>query len=228
MDSLEMPAGYSWSYGRQLRQSQEQRNDLGVNALLAIVCVYLVMAALFESLLHPLVIMQCIPFAILGVIWTLMLTGTPLNMFAIIGVVILIGIVVNNGIVLIDHINNLRRAGLDRERAILQGCRDRFRPIVMTAATTILGLTPLALGKAAVAGGYYFPLARAVMGGLAASTVLTLVVLPTFYVLAESAVAWIWQVILWGLRRGPLPWRGASPSTGGAGEVLPGSARFRT
>jgi HAE1 family hydrophobic/amphiphilic exporter-1 len=227
MDSLEMPAGYSWSFGRRLRQSQEQRNDLGANALLAVICVYLVMAALFESFLHPLVIMQCIPFAILGVIWTLMLTGTPFNLFAIIGVVILIGIVVNNGIVLIDHINNLRRSGLDRRRAIVSGCRDRFRPIIMTAATTVLGLTPLALGKAAVADGYYYPLARAVMGGLATSTVLTLVVLPTFYVLAEDGVAYIRRVIAWGMGRGPLPWQKTLPEAQGAvgGDVAPERAR---
>jgi HAE1 family hydrophobic/amphiphilic exporter-1 len=139
------------------------------------------MAVLFESLLHPLVIMLCVPFAVLGVIWTLILTRTPFNLFAMIGVVILIGIVVNNGIVLMDRIGQLRRQGLAREAAILEGCRDRFRPILMTAGTTVLGLTPLALGKATVADGYYFPLARAVMGGLTASTLLTLIVLPVLY-----------------------------------------------
>jgi len=207
MNSLDLPPGYSWSYGRQLRQAQEEQQDMQINILLALVCVYLVMAALFESYLHPLVIMLCIPFAALGVIWLLMATSTPFNLFAMIGIVILTGIVVNNGIVLIDHVNNLRRRGLDRSTAIMEGCRDRFRPILMTAATTILGLTPLALGKAAVADGYYFPLARAVIGGLAASTILTLVVLPTFYVLAESAALRVRQTIAWGLGRGPLPWR---------------------
>ncbi len=207
MKSLEMPSGYSWSFGRELREAQEKQNEMGVNVLIALCCVYFVMAALFESFLHPLVIMLCIPFAALGVIWTLMATSTPLNVMAMIGIVILIGIVVNNGIVLIDHVNNLRRLGLRRPEAIMEGCRQRFRPIMMTASTTILGLLPLALGTTSVAGGYYFPLARAVMGGLAASTILTLIVLPTFYVLSEKAVARVRLTLAWGMGRQGLPWR---------------------
>lgn len=210
MSSLELPPGYSWSFGRELRESQEQQSEMGVDILIALCCVYFVMAALFESFLHPLVIMLCIPFAGLGVIWTLMLSSTPFNLMAMIGIVILIGIVVNNGIVLIDHVNNLRRRGLTRSEAIVEGCSERFRPIIMTAFTTILGLLPLAVGKTSVAGGYYYPLARAVMGGLAASTILTLVVLPTSYVLAEKAVARAKATIAWGLGRQPLPWKRAS------------------
>ncbi len=207
MDSMELPTGYSWSFGRELVEQQQQQNDMLINILIAICCVYFVMAALFESFLHPLVIMLCIPFAALGVIWTLMISHTPFNIMAMIGIVILIGIVVNNGIVLLDHVNSLRKKGYEREKAILDGCRDRFRPILMTALTTILGLIPLALGKATVGDGYYYPLARAVMGGLATSTILTLVILPTFYVLAERAVARFRMTINWGLGRSPLPWR---------------------
>jgi HAE1 family hydrophobic/amphiphilic exporter-1 len=117
--------------------------------------------------------------------------------------------VVNNGIVLLDHVNSLRKKGYDRSRAIIDGCRDRFRPILMTASTTILGLMPLALGKASVGDGYYYPLARAVMGGLAAGTVLTLIVLPTFYVLAENGVARAKKTFAWAQGRQPLPWREA-------------------
>lgn len=207
MDTMKLPTGYSWSFGRELRESRREQNEMMVNILLALCCVYLLMAALFESFLHPLVIMLCIPFAALGVIWTLMLTNTPLNLLAMIGIVILIGVVVNNGIVLVDHINGLRRRGRDRTTAIVEGCRDRFRPILMTAATTILGLMPLALGKADITGGYYYPLARAIMGGLATSTVLTLVVLPTFYVLAESARASVKRTVAWGMGKRPVPWR---------------------
>ncbi len=206
MNAIEMPPGYSWSFGRELEEQREQRNDMAMNTLLAIACVYFVMAALFESFLHPLVIMLCIPFAAIGVIWTLMLTSTPFNLMAMIGIVILIGIVVNNGIVLLDHINLRRKEGLGRSDAIIEGCRERFRPILMTASTTILGLIPLALGKAAAGDGYYYPLARAVMGGLAASTILTLVVLPTFYVLAERAVARGKRTLQWAKGRAPLPW----------------------
>ncbi|MBN1826901.1 MAG: efflux RND transporter permease subunit [Candidatus Eisenbacteria bacterium] len=209
MNGMDLPSGYQWSFGRELQEARAEQNEMMVNILIALCCVYLLMAALFESFLHPLVIMLCIPFAALGVVWTMMLTATPFNLLAMIGVVILIGVVVNNGIVLIDHVNGLRRSGLPREAAILEGCRDRFRPILMTASTTILGLTPLALGKADITGGYYFPLARAVMGGLAASTILTLVVLPTFYVLAEGAAAYLRRTVAWGMGRSPLPWREA-------------------
>jgi len=225
LDSMDLPSGYSWSYGRHLRRNQEQTDSMGVNTLLALACVYLVMAALFESFLHPLVIMLCIPFAAFGAIWTLILTGTPFSLFAMIGMVILIGIVVNNGIVLLDHVNALRRAGLSRDDAILRGCRDRFRPILMTAATTILGLAPLALGKTAVANAYYFPLARAVMGGLATSTVLTLLVLPTFYVMAENWAAWARRALAWGLGRGPLPWRPHPADESGGTDLAPGLTR---
>ncbi|MEZ4649573.1 MAG: efflux RND transporter permease subunit [Candidatus Eisenbacteria bacterium] len=211
MSAVQLPAGYSWSFGREMQRTQEQQSQMGTNVLLALFCVYLVMAALFESFLHPLVIMICVPFALLGVIWTLLLTGTPLNLLAMIGVIILIGVVVNNGIVLLDHVNGLRRVGFSREDAIREGCRDRFRPILMTASTTVLGLVPLAFGTAAIGDGYYYPLARAVMGGLTASTVLTLLLLPTFYVLAEDGVARFKLTIRWGLGRAPLPWRAPRP-----------------
>ncbi len=143
------------------------------------------MASLFESLMYPLVVMGCVPFASLGVFWIMMATGTPFNLMAMIGMVILIGIVVNNGIVLIDHINTRRRAGLSLDEAIVAGCSERMRPILMTAGTTILGLMPLAvLHNAHVSGAQYYPMARAIAGGLASSTILTLVVLPTYYRLA--------------------------------------------
>ena len=207
MDSFSMPVGYSWSFGREIQESQEGQNQMLTNLLLALFCVYLVMAILFESLLHPLVIMLCVPFALLGVILTLVVTGTPMNLFAMIGIVILIGVVVNNGIILIDHINDLRRRGFSRDAAIREGCSDRFRPILMTASTTVLGLVPLSIGGAHVAGAYYYPLARAVMGGLAASTVLTLIILPTSYILAENVAGMVRAGVDWGLRRRSLPWK---------------------
>ena len=112
-----------------------------------------------------------------------------------VGMIVLVGIVVNNGIVLIDHINNLRRAGLERREAILRGCAERLRPIAMTAATTIVGLIPLAWGSGGLFEMRYFPLARTVMGGLMASTLLTLVVLPTYYVLLDNCSRWI--LLVW-------------------------------
>jgi HAE1 family hydrophobic/amphiphilic exporter-1 len=198
MNSLQMPLGYGWDFGTEIRRSQEQRSEMGTNMLLALVCVFLVMASLFESLLYPLVVMGCVPFASLGVFWLMMLTGTPFNLMAMIGIVILIGIVVNNGIVLVDHINNRRREGLALDAAIVAGCADRLRPILMTAGTTILGLLPLAVIHGAHIGdAEYYPMARAISGGLASSTLLTLVVLPTYYRLATIWAAGVQE----GLRR---------------------------
>ena len=190
MDSMVLPAGYGWNFGNEIQRAREQQNRMGTNALLALICVYMIMASLFESLRHPMVVMSCVPFAILGVIWLLLLTNTPLNIMAMIGIVILIGIVVNNGIVLVDHVNHHRREGLDVDEAIRRGGVERFRPILMTATTTVLGLVPLALGDTHVGNGELFPMARALMGGLISSTALTLVLLPTYYRTSEIVAAW--------------------------------------
>ena len=117
----------------------------------------------------------------------------------------LVGIVVNNGIVLLDHINNLRRLGLEREQAIIEGCRERFRPIAMTATTTIVGMIPLAFGDSGFFNMRYFPMARTIMGGLLASTVLTLIVLPTYYTLVDDFGAYLRRM-----------WRQTSPTRAGA------------
>jgi len=189
MDQVEFPLGYGWSFGTEILRNQEQKSEMGLNMLLALARVFFVMASLFESLLHPLVVMACVPFASVGVFWFMMATGTPFSLMAMIGMVILIGIVVNNGIVLVDHLNHHRRRGLALEDALLNACGERLRPILMTAGTTILGLTPLALaGSAHVGNAEYYPMARAIMGGLASSTLLTLIVLPTYYLLADRYV----------------------------------------
>ncbi|MCK5617965.1 MAG: efflux RND transporter permease subunit, partial [Candidatus Krumholzibacteria bacterium] len=204
MNSIEYPLGYYWSYSSRIREREQQQSQMGTNALLAIVCVYMLMAALFESLLHPLVIMLCLPLAAVGVVLIMVCTGTKMGIMAMIGIVILIGVVVNNGIVLIDHINNFRRRGLSIEDAVIEGGRERFRPIVMTAATTVLGLFPLAVGNAHIGNGQYYPLARAVMGGLISSTFLTLLVLPTFYVLGENVRNYLARMWI-AARRRPSP-----------------------
>ena len=190
MDSLDYPKGYGWTFGFWTQRRESEDIDLLFNVLLAFFMVYFVMASLFESLAHPFAIMFSLPFALVGVTWFLFLTGTPFNLMSKIGLMVLVGIVVNNGIVLIDHINNLRRQGLPRSEAILSGCRERFRPILMTATTTIVGLIPLALGTTGMFDLRYFPLARTVMGGLISSTLLTLVVLPTYYTLLDDLAGW--------------------------------------
>ncbi len=196
MDAFDLPPGYSWSWGDRIIEQQDQNSQMGINFLLALVLVYLVMASLFESLVQPFAILFSIPFALPGVAWMLALTGTTFNLMSQIGILILMGIVVNNGIVLLDHINRLRRTDLSRDEAILQAGRDRLRPILMTAATTIIGLLPLALRGPNTAGIFYYPLARTVMGGLMSSAVLTLVVLPYVMIGVEGAAHWakgVWR-----------------------------------
>jgi HAE1 family hydrophobic/amphiphilic exporter-1 len=215
MDAFDLPPGYSWSWGDRILEQQDQNSQMGVNFLLALVLVYLVMASLFESLAQPFAILFSIPFALPGVAWLLGLTGTTFNLMGQIGLLILMGIVVNNGIVLLDHINRLRRTGLDRDEAILRAGRDRLRPIMMTAATTIIGLLPLALRGPNTAGIFYYPLARTVMGGLMSSAVLTLVVLPYVMIGVEGVANWAKRVWRGSAKRSAPP---TSKSQGTAGE----------
>jgi HAE1 family hydrophobic/amphiphilic exporter-1 len=191
MDTLSYPQGYGWSYGFWTKREEKEDNEFLFNILFALAMVYFLMASLFESIAHPFSIMLSLPFAMVGVVTTLILTGTPNNLMAKIGLMVLVGVVVNNGIVLIDHINNLRKRGLSRSDAVLEGCRERFRPILMTACTTILGLVPLAFGTSGIFELRYFPLARTVMGGLMSSTALTLIVLPVYYELFDDLATWV-------------------------------------
>ena len=140
---LGLPPGYDWSFGRWERFASQDLEGVGFAIGFALLLVYMIMASLFESFVQPLVIMFSIPFAIVGVGLTLRLTGQPLDTNANLGLIILLGVVVNNAIVLIDHINHLRWQGLSRREAIVQGGRHRLRPILMTALTTILGLLPM-------------------------------------------------------------------------------------
>jgi HAE1 family hydrophobic/amphiphilic exporter-1 len=190
MNSMEMPAGYSWSWDDRILEQDTQGKEMGINFLLALLLVYIVMASLFESLAQPFAILFSIPFAIPGAIWLLAITRTPFNLMAQIGLLILMGIVVNNGIVLLDHMNQLRKAGMSHEESILQAGRDRLRAVLMTASTTVIGLLPLAIGGSTVGGLFYFPLARTVMGGLMSSTFLTLLILPYIDLGVEGAANW--------------------------------------
>ena len=192
LSQYELPPGYSWGFSQRHTEEEESQQLMLINVLMALVLIYLVMAALFESLIHPAAIWTSILFAIVGVFWFLWITGTTFQIMAWIGVLILIGVVVNNGIVLIDHINYLRSTGMERRAAILQAGHDRFRPIIMTAATTVLGLIPLCVGQTQIGGDGppYFPMARAIVGGLTFSTVVTLVILPTIYILFDDLRFW--------------------------------------
>jgi len=193
MDQMELPPGYSWKEGRGFERQDETADMMVTNILLGVACIFLVMAALFESLVLPFsIILGSIVFSIFGVFLFFAVTGTTFSFMAMIGIMILIGVVVNNGIVLVDHINNLRQDGVPRDEAIVVAGRDRLRPILMTVATTIVGLTPLALGTTQVGGDGppYYPMARAIIGGLAFSTVVSLLVVPALYIYFDNLAAW--------------------------------------
>lgn len=192
MDQYQLPAGYTWSYGRSFNFEEEAAKNMMINTLLALFLIYFIMAALFESLVYPTAIWTSIIFAIIGVWWFFMFTGTTFSLMAWIGVLILIGVVVNNGIVLIDHINRFREKGISRREAIVQAGMERIRPILMTAGTTILSLVPLCIANTQIGGDGppYYPMARAIVGGLAFSTIVTLMVLPRIYVLLDDMRNW--------------------------------------
>ena len=192
MAQLQFPPGYSWGFGKAFDDDKESQNTMMLNMLLALACIYIVMAALFESVLAPSAIITGIFFSFVGVFWFFLFTGTTLSFMGMVGMLVLMGVVVNNGIVLIDHVHQLREAGLAREQALVQGSRDRLRPILMTAGSTILAMIPLAVGETTIGGNGppYFPMARAVIGGLLFATVVSLVVLPTIYVSLEDVGHW--------------------------------------
>ncbi|HUP90984.1 MAG TPA: efflux RND transporter permease subunit [Solimonas sp.] len=197
LSQLQFPAGYSWGYGKAFDDDEKSQQNMVVNMLLALACIYIVMAALFESVLAPTAIITGIFFSFVGVYWFFLLTGTTMSFMAMIGMLVLMGVVVNNGIVLIDHVHQLREGGLDRESALVQGSRDRLRPILMTAASTVLAMVPLALGETSIGGDgpQYYPMARAVIGGLTFATFISLLVLPAIYIALEDLGNWGRRVV---------------------------------
>ena len=173
INSFVLPRGYSVDMGMMLRELEETQKSFNNALSLAVILMYLLMAALFESFLLPLSILTTVPLAFIGVYWSMYLTDTPLDSIALIGGILMCGIIVNNGIVIVDHVNQLRRLhGLPRTRALLQAGRDRLRPVLMTALTTVLGCVPLAIGTGSGQDRLY-SMGRALVGGLAMGTILT-------------------------------------------------------
>ncbi len=189
IDGIDVPAGASVEIGGVAAQQSSAFSDLGTALLIAIALVYLIMVATFRSLLQPLILLVSVPFAATGALLALLSTGTPLGVPALIGLLMLVGIVVTNAIVLIDLINQYRGRGRDIGDAVTEGARKRLRPIVMTAAATIFALLPMAFGL--TGGGVFIskPLAIVVIGGLVTSTLLTLVLVPVLYTVSERASA---------------------------------------
>ena len=193
LNEFDFPPGYGYNFGANFDFRDEQNEVMLTNLLLALALIYFVMAALFESFILPISIWSSIIFAIVGVYWAFLFTGTSFSLMAMIGVLVLIGVVVNNGIVLIEHVNNLIvNEGVDRKEAILISGKERLRPILMTAATTVLSMLPLCIVKTQVGGDgpAYFPMARAIVGGLTFSTVITLLILPTIYIMLDDLRNW--------------------------------------
>lgn len=194
MKQINLPPDYSWNLGGEYQHYSRDEKEWFSGILLAVIIIYLIMAALFESFIYPFTIMLSIPFAFTGVAFIFYLMGIPLDDFAQIGMLILSGIVVNNAIVLIDYINRLRNNGMKKEEAILKGVKDRLRPILMTSITTILGLLPMVLpmllpqlfGQLEGREKMWAPLGVVVAGGLTTSTVLMLLILPAFYSLIDD------------------------------------------
>lgn len=177
-----LPEGFSLIFSGEYEEQQEAQTDFVLSVLMALVLIYMVMAAQFERLIDPLIVMVAVPMAIIGVVPTLLLTGTSLNMQSLMGIIMLIGIVVNNAIVLVDYINLMRRENeLGIREAVVQSGRRRLRPILMTTATTVLGMLPLASGAGA-GGEIQAALARSVIGGLLVSTFITLLLIPVTYI----------------------------------------------
>lgn len=186
LSDLTIPPGVQLEFGGAQKEMVEAFQDLSLALLLAIVLVYMILAAQFEGLLYPFIIMFSIPPTLIGVVFSLILTGRTLSIPTFIGVIMLAGIVVNNAIVLVDYINTLRRRdGLACEEAVLKAGPTRLRPILMTALTTILALLPLVWGRGE-GSEFSAPMATAVAGGLAVSTVITLVLIPCLYIIMDN------------------------------------------
>jgi HAE1 family hydrophobic/amphiphilic exporter-1 len=184
LETMSLPTGYDYRIGGQRQEMETSFDSMRLAILLAVFMVYLVMASQFESLLHPLVILFSVPLAIIGVVATLWLAGVTISIVVLIGTILLAGIVVNNAIILVDYTNQLRRRGLAKLDALKRAGRVRLRPIMMTTATTVLGLLPMALGLGE-GSELRSPMALVVIGGLLTSTLLTLLIIPAVYVLLD-------------------------------------------
>lgn len=185
IDKMAIPPNIGVQIGGTLEEQQESFADMGLLAVLIIMLVYFVMAAQFESLRYPFIIMFSIPFALTGVLIALFVTGGTINMMSAIGSIMLIGIVVKNGIVLVDYINLNRERGMGITTAVINGGKSRLRPVIMTTATTVLGMIPMAIGFGEGAE-LWQPMGVVIVGGLTVSTLITLILVPTLYCVFAS------------------------------------------
>ncbi len=198
----DLPEGVA--FARLVRTAEaEEARSLRIAALMSIAFVYLLMGFLFESFLLPVAILVTIPLASMGVTWLHLLAGRDFDFLGMVGLIILIGVVVNNGIVLLDSVNRLRASGMARADALMEAADRRFRPIMMTALTTICGMVPLLFGKPTQMGLSYNSFSLTLIGGMAAATLLTLLVVPVFYTLIEDGRSWLGRTLASVLRTAP-------------------------
>jgi len=184
--AFDLPLGYELQESDSIREIDRTLSNFMTALIMAVCLIYIVMAALFESFLLPLSILASVSLAGIGVVWAMYLSGTSLDTIAFISMILLVGIVVNNGIVIVDHINQLRRQGMDRHAAIVQAGRDRFRPVMMTAITTILGVVPLVLPNSMTSEVSFTSMGWALIGGLTTGTILTLLIVPVVYSIIDD------------------------------------------
>jgi hydrophobic/amphiphilic exporter-1 (mainly G- bacteria), HAE1 family len=210
MKDFPLPPGVGWQYGRSVQDSDDTAKTMQTNILLAVALIFLVMASLFESLLYPVSIITSIIFAIVGVFWGLAITATPMSFMAMLGIMILIGVIVNIGIVLIAHVIDLRKEGMNRHDAIIEAARHRLRPILMTTVVTLLAMLPLALGHTQIGGDgpAYYPMARALMSGLFFGSITSLFFVPLFFVWLDDMNIWRQRIKLFS--------RGGEPAAEGS------------
>ncbi|HXH61243.1 MAG TPA: efflux RND transporter permease subunit [Fimbriimonadaceae bacterium] len=185
LSKVDFPVGTHWELSYRQLQGQKEFANLGLAVTLAILLIYILLASQFESFVYPLVVLTSVPLCAIGLVLALFITGRDFGITAFIGLLMLMGIVVKNGILLVDYTNILRRRGMEREEAILLAGPTRLRPILMTTFAAIFGMAPLAIGLGS-GSEMYVPLATAVIGGLATSTLLTLIVVPTVYTLFDD------------------------------------------
>ena len=185
LEKLKLPEDYRYEFVGQNKEMQESFMQLAQALVLSIILVYMIIAAQFESLLMPLAVMFSVPFSLIGVIMGLLLADKSLNVLSYIGIIMLVGIVVNNSIVLVDYINKLRKKGMERNEAIILGGETRLRPILMTMFTTVLALVPMAI-SIGEGSELRAPMAITIIGGLSSSTFLSLIIVPIFYTFLDD------------------------------------------
>jgi HAE1 family hydrophobic/amphiphilic exporter-1 len=201
LKNVELPSSIEYSYEGESKWMEEAFTSLTEALILSVFLVYMILASQFESLWQPFAILFSVPFAFVGVVLSLVITGKTLNVVSYIGVIMLVGVVVNNGIVLIDFINQLRAKGVSREEAISIAGKTRLRPILMTTLTTFLGLIPMALGTGE-GGELVAPLGIVVIGGMTVSTILTLVIVPVTYSIIEDIINFFRRIMGRGMLTG--------------------------